>query len=43
MSFNVRLFNHYNWIKSDSIAENIRISKVNSPDVLSLQEFHNEL
>ena len=43
MSFNVRLFNHYNWIKSDSIAEKIsEFSKVNSPDVLSLQEFHND-
>ena len=43
MSFNVRLFNSYNWIDQENIPESI-LSFVNeeSPDILCLQEFSKE-
>ena len=43
MSFNVRLFNSYNWIDKENIPESI-LSFVNqeSPDILCLQEFSKE-
>ena len=43
MSFNVRLFNSYNWIDNENIPESI-LSFVNkeSPDILCLQEFSKE-
>ena len=43
MSFNVRLFNSYNWIDEKNIPQSI-LSFVNqeSPDILCLQEFSNE-
>jgi len=43
MSFNARLFNHYNWIKKDSIPFKIKkIFKSENPDVLSIQEYHGD-
>jgi len=43
MSYNVRLFNHYKWLKTDSIPENIsNYIKINQPDILTLQEYHND-
>ncbi len=43
MSFNARLFNHYNWIKKDSIPENIeRFLSLENPDILSIQEYHED-
>ena len=43
MSFNVRLFNSYNWIDKENIPESI-LSFVNQegPDILCLQEFSKE-
>jgi vancomycin resistance protein VanJ len=43
MSYNVRLFNHYKWIDSDSVPEKIKkfIVKEN-PDLLAVQEYHNK-
>lgn len=43
MSYNVRLFNHYQWLKTDSIPEKISdYIKINQPDILTLQEYHND-
>jgi len=43
MSFNVRLFNHYNWINKDSIPFQInKLFEKEEPDVLSIQEYHEE-
>jgi hypothetical protein len=43
MSFNARLFNHYNWIKKDSIPFHInKLFEMEKPDVLSIQEYHEE-
>ncbi|MVX34484.1 endonuclease/exonuclease/phosphatase family protein [Myroides sp. LoEW2-1] len=40
MSYNVRLFNLFKWIESDSIPENIKeFIDLHDPDVLCLQEF----
>ena len=40
MSYNVRLFNKYNWIEKDDIAQSIeRLIEEQSPDVLTLQEY----
>ena len=41
MSYNVRMFNYYKWIKQDSIDHNI-LSLISSadPDILAIQEFH---
>ena len=43
MSFNVRLFNSYNWIEEKNIPESI-VSFINqeSPDILCIQEFTDE-
>ncbi len=41
MSYNVRMFNLYKWIKSDSIEDNIiSLIKEKSPDILAIQEYH---
>tara|TARA_Y100000991_G_scaffold57228_1_gene41893 strand:+ start:13644 stop:14654 length:1011 start_codon:yes stop_codon:yes gene_type:complete len=42
LSYNVRLFNIYNWIKDDSIQHKIRnfLTK-EDPDIISLQEYQN--
>lgn len=41
MTYNVRLFNQYNWIKDDLIPKKIaRLIKEENPDILCLQEFH---
>ena len=43
MSFNSRLFNHYNWIDRDSVPYQIKkffISEM--PEVLSIQEYHGD-
>ena len=40
MSFNVRIFNRYQWIEDDTIPEQIvRFIDDNDPDILSLQEY----
>jgi len=40
MSYNVRLFNLYKWIKSDSISQNISaFIKDKNPDIISIQEY----
>lgn len=42
MSYNVRLFNHYNWNKDKNTASNIfNFINEEDPDVLALQEFYN--
>jgi len=41
MNYNVRLFNLYNWIESDSVEQEIiELIKQDSPDVISFQEYH---
>jgi endonuclease/exonuclease/phosphatase family metal-dependent hydrolase len=41
MSYNVRMFNLYNWIEKDSVAHNIYdFITTKNPDILCLQEFH---
>jgi len=41
MSYNVRLFNLYNWIEGDSIEQNIyKFINNKAPDILCIQEFH---
>ena len=43
MSYNVRLFNHYNWINSESIPSKIsNFIKSKNPDILCFQEYHNK-
>ncbi|MCA0132258.1 endonuclease/exonuclease/phosphatase family protein [Winogradskyella alexanderae] len=40
MSFNVRLFNHYNWIPDKSVREEIvKFFENESPDIICLQEY----
>ena len=40
MSFNVRLFNHYNWIPDKSVREDIIVFfESESPEVICLQEY----
>ena len=42
MSYNVRLFNLYNWIKDENISQNIsQFIKDEDPDILCIQEFSN--
>lgn len=43
MSYNVRLFNHYNWIKDGSLKEKMKlfINKKN-PEFIAIQEFHDD-
>ncbi|WP_291120215.1 endonuclease/exonuclease/phosphatase family protein [Flavobacterium sp. UBA6135] len=42
MSYNVRLFNLYDWIKNEDVSANIsEFIKENNPDVLCIQEFSN--
>ena len=43
MSYNVRLFNHYNWIKDSSVRNKIK-AFVNDykPDFIAVQEFHDD-
>ena len=43
MSYNVRLFNHYNWIKDRSVRNKIK-AFVNDykPDFIAVQEFHDD-
>ena len=41
MNYNVRLFNLYNWIDSDSVEQDIvDLIKNENPDVISFQEYH---
>ncbi len=41
MNYNVRLFNLYNWIDSDSVEQGIvKLIKKENPDVVSFQEYH---
>ena len=41
MTYNVRLFNLYNWIDSDSIEQDIiSLIKKENPDVICFQEYH---
>lgn len=41
MTYNVRLFNLYEWIKETNIEKSIEnLIKDNNPDILSLQEYH---
>jgi vancomycin resistance protein VanJ len=41
MNYNVRLFNLYNWIESDSVQENMmNFINTESPDIISFQEYH---
>lgn len=41
MNYNVRLFNLYNWIDSDSVEQEIiELIKQDNPDVISFQEYH---
>ncbi|MCK0110090.1 endonuclease/exonuclease/phosphatase family protein [Flavobacteriaceae bacterium S0825] len=41
MNYNVRLFNLYNWIDSDSVEQEIiELIKDDNPDVISFQEYH---
>lgn len=41
MSYNVRMFNLYNWIEEDHIAQNIyEFINNKAPDILCIQEFH---
>ena len=43
MSYNVRMFNHYQWSSSDSIAEKAsHFIQTQSPDILSIQEYYND-
>ena len=43
MSYNVRLFNHYNWIKDNSLRNKIKaFVNDNKPDFIAVQEFHND-
>jgi len=41
MSYNVRMFNLYNWIEKDSVNQNIyNFIHSKNPDILCIQEFH---
>jgi len=41
MSYNVRIFNIYNWIKDDNLHAKIEtLIKTDDPDVISFQEYH---
>ena len=41
MNYNVRLFNLYNWIDSDSVQKNMmEFINTESPDIISFQEYH---
>lgn len=41
MSYNVRMFNLYNWIKEDGISEKITdFIQDKDPDILAIQEYH---
>lgn len=43
MSYNVRLFNSYNWLKDETVEDRIvQLIADENPDVLMLQEFHQE-
>ena len=43
MSYNVRLFNHYNWIKDSSVRNKIKtFVNDNKPDFIAVQEFHDD-
>ena len=43
MSYNVRLFNVYNWIeKTDVSAQIMKFIKAEDPDVISFQEYHTD-
>ena len=43
MSYNVRLFNHYNWIKDSSVKNKIKtFVNDNKPDFIAVQEFHDD-
>mgnify|MGYP002009023537 FL=1 len=43
MSFNARLFNHYNWIEDDDLTEKTEdFFKKNMPDLLAIQEYHKD-
>ena len=43
MSFNARLFNHYNWIEDDDLTEKTEgFFKNNMPDLLAIQEYHKD-
>ncbi len=41
MNYNVRMFNTFNWIEEDNIAQKINdFIKTKNPDILCIQEFH---
>jgi len=43
MSFNARLFNHYNWIENNNIPLNTKEFIFNNkPDLLAIQEYHGD-
>lgn len=43
MSYNVRMFNHYNWIKDKTISLKIEtLIAEKEPDVVAIQEFYND-
>ena len=43
MSFNARLFNHYNWIKNKNIPSEIKkFFNIQSPDIVAIQEYHRD-
>jgi len=43
MSYNVRMFNHYNWITDETISLKIEtLIAEKEPDVLAIQEFYND-
>jgi len=43
MSYNVRLFNHYNWIKDSSVRDKIKLFvNEKNPEFIAIQEFHND-
>lgn len=43
MNYNVRLFNLYQWIKSDNIDKQIAsVIKIKTPDILTLQEYKDD-
>lgn len=43
MSYNARLFNHYNWIKDSSVSDKIKLFvNEKNPEFIAIQEFHND-
>ena len=43
MSYNVRLFNHYNWIEDSFLRDKIKLFiNEKNPEFIAIQEFHND-